>query len=118
MSNPSGRKGAIAESAFVTHLNITGFPTAERRVTSGANDKGDIGGIPDLTFEIKNQKKYSIGAWLKEADIEKRNAGAEFAPLIVKPVGVGINRVEDWWFILTVKDGLEMLSMLQFGERR
>jgi hypothetical protein len=88
MSNPSGRKGAIAESAFVTHLNITGFPTAERRVTSGANDKGDIGGIPDLTFEIKNQKKYSIGAWLKEADMSSPSAlvsialriGGSFSP--------------------------------------
>jgi len=104
------QKGTSAETAFVKNAQVKAmFPDVERRALTGALDQGDIAGCGNLVFEIKNQKTYSIPAWLKETTAETINAGAEFGFLIVKPNGVGLDSVGDWWMIQRVSDGLDLL---------
>lgn len=109
------QKGTLAETAIVNYLKET-WPTAERRVLSGKNDKGDITGIPNLVFEVKNQKTYSISQWLKETAIEKENAVADFGFLIIKPNGVGVSKVENWWSVLPLEDLTRLLLKAGYAQ--
>ena len=111
----SKAKGTAAESAVVKYLAEQGFPDAERRALSGANDHGDITGTPCLTWEVKNHKSYSFQAWLREAEVEKDNSGADFCPLVVKPNGVGLNSVKDWFFVMTMDEGLSLIRAAGYG---
>lgn len=79
-------KGTAAETAVADYLQSYGIP-AERRALAGANDKGDISGIPGWCLEVKAVAATSYGAWLAEAERERRNAGAEWAAVIHKPRG-------------------------------
>lgn len=108
-------KGTAAESAVVKYLSTKGFPLAERRALTGALDQGDITGTPCLAFEIKNHKSYKFQEWLRESEAEKNNAGADFCPLIVKPNGVGLTSVGDWFFVLTVEEGMALLHAAGYG---
>ena len=91
------------------------FPDVARRALTGALDQGDIGSCGNLVFEVKNQKTYSIPAWLKETEVERVNAKAEFGFLIVKPNGVGLDSVGDWWMISKVTDGLDLLRLAGYS---
>ena len=108
-------KGTAAETAVVKYLSGQGFPLAQRRALSGALDQGDVTGTPCLTFEVKNHKSYQFQAWLREAEVEKNNAGADFCPLIVKPNGVGLSSVKDWFFVLTMDEGMALLRAAGYG---
>ena len=112
----SKQKGTLAESAFVKFLQGHGFPGAERRALAGELDKGDITGTPALTFEVKNHKSYKFPEWIKESKQEKKNAGADYCPLIVKPVGIGVSSVSDWWAVLPVEDMVKLLREAGYGD--
>ena len=110
------QKGTAAESAFVKNEQVRAmFPDVARRALTGALDQGDIGSCGNLVFEVKNQKTYSIPAWLKETEVERVNAKAEFGFLIVKPNGVGLDSVGDWWMISKVTDGLDLLRLAGYS---
>ena len=110
------QKGTAAESAFLKNEQVKAmFPDVARRALTGALDQGDIGGCGNLVFEVKNQKTYSIPAWLKETEVERVNAKAEFGFLIVKPNGVGLDSVGDWWMISKVTDGLDLLRLAGYS---
>ena len=112
-------KGTAAETAFVKYLQGHGFAGAERRALGGGSggDLGDITGTPCLTWEIKNVRKYSIPAWLLESAAERENARADYCPLIVKPVGVGLANPGNWWAILTAVELVELLCAAGYGEK-
>lgn len=93
----SKAKGTAAETAVVSFLASNGFPYAERRALNGAVDLGDITGIPGIVLEVKNCKEYTFGAWMRETEVERDNARADYGILVVKPKGVGATRVDQWW---------------------
>ena len=93
-------KGTSAETAVVKYLKANGFPDADRSPLRGTLDKGDVTGVRNVVIEIKNQKTYSIPAWLRELETEISNAQVEHGFLVVKPNGVGASRVGDWWAIM------------------
>ncbi len=72
----SKQKGTWWESHVVQYLRECGWPHAERRALSGAQDKGDLLGIPGLVIEAKNVAKHSLAEWLDEATVERDNANA------------------------------------------
>jgi len=82
-------KGTAAESATVRYMQANGFPHAERRALHGVGDKGDIINVPDWALEVKAVTATSYGAWLKEAEAERINAGVENCAVIHKARGVG-----------------------------
>lgn len=112
----SKQKGTSAESAFVKNPQVLEhFPYIERRTLSGAHDQGDIAGMVGLCVEIKNHKTYKFQEWLREAAVEKTNAEADYGILVVKPVGVGLDKVGDWFFVMSVSEGLKLLRDAGYG---
>jgi hypothetical protein len=68
-----------------------------------------------LCIEIKNQKSYKIPEWLKETEVERINAKADYGILVVKPNGVGLGSVEDWWAVVPVGEMLNLLRDAGYG---
>lgn len=73
-------KGTRWESAIVEYLREVGATQVERRALGGANDKGDIAGIPGVVIEAKAAARLELAAWVAEAREEAANASA--------PIGV------------------------------
>ena len=110
------QKGTAAETGLANKLSVDGFPHAERRALSGANDMGDISGCLGLVWEVKNHKTYKIPAWLKETEIERQNAKADFGILAIKPNGVGVTNAGKWWAVMTIDDMIRLLREAGYGE--
>lgn len=86
VSNPNKQKGTAFETATVEYLKTQGgaFEVVERRALHGNTDKGDISGVRDWTFELKNRRELNIGGAVDEARIEAANAKTRFYAAIVK----------------------------------
>ena len=111
MSNPQRRKGTAAEAAVVAHLR-NWWPDAERRALHGSQDLGDVI-LPrniDLTIEIKNQRTYNFPAWFKQMQDEQINAKTNRGLLIVKPNGVGVSQIGNWWAVMSLDQAIELLD--------
>jgi hypothetical protein len=99
-------KGARAERAAVNHLHERGYPDARRYLAGDGNQPGDIDCFPGIVIEVKNQARYDLPAWLRQADVE---AGSERLPMVlVKPVGVV--DVGCWWAVMRFDDWLELAA--------
>lgn len=103
MNKPKAR-GTAAESAVVSYLRTAGFPMCERRALHGGADLGDITGIPGIVAEVKSHQEYSFSAWLKETEVERENANADFGFVVAKPRLVGTTRTGQWYALMYQKD--------------
>lgn len=97
-------KGTRAETAVVEYASHSGFPYADRLALKGSLDRGDVGWCPGIVSEVKDDKSFDFGGWLRETEAEKRHAKAQHAFLIVKPAGVGYSRVGQWWSVMYAGD--------------
>lgn len=111
----SKAKGTSAESAVVKFLQRAFWPYAERRALSGGQDKGDITGTPGIAWEVKSAKTLCIPAWLRETETERVNAKADYAVLVIKPVGVGLTRTDQWYALMDQEKFGELLDEKPFG---
>ena len=65
----------------------------DRRVKTGAKDRGDIGGVRTinggrLVLECKNYGgQYKVGEWLREAEVERGNDDAVAGVVVAKRRG-------------------------------
>lgn len=80
MSNPNGRKGSAFERVIADYLRDTWHDMIDRRVKTGAKDKGDIAnfrvGKHRLVIECKNVKAMNLSGWVNEAQEEAFNDDA------------------------------------------
>ena len=87
----------------------------DRRVKTGAKDRGDIGGWRfagrRLVAECKDVVKISLGTWMREAETERLNDDADVALVIHKRRGSADPL--DQYVTTTVRD----LICLTTGER-
>lgn len=81
------RKGTAWESRIVDYLRGCGWPHAERRALGGANDRGDIAGIPGVVIEAKSVARIDLAGWLKEAQTEAANDKADLGVVWFKRKG-------------------------------
>lgn len=81
-------KGTMFESAVAQFFRENGFPHVERRALHGTQDKGDLTGMPGLVVECKNHKELSLSEWLRETEVERQNADADFGILVAKRRGI------------------------------
>jgi Holliday junction resolvase len=106
------QKGSSFERLVADYLKANGFPFADRRVKSGAKDKGDIGGVyilgQPIVLECKNTSKISLGTWAAEAESERVNDEALAGVVIHKRHGKG--KAEDQWVTLTLRDLTAILT--------
>ena len=115
----SKQKGTSAETAFVKAECVTEvFPHVERRSLAGVNDMGDVSGALGLVFEVKNHKQYKFPEWVKEAEVERINAKADYGIVIAKPNGIGLNSVDQWWAVIPVGAMMKLLSDAGYGNAR
>jgi len=111
LSNPQRRKGTAAEATVVAHLR-NWWPDAERRALHGSTDLGDVV-LPrdlDLTIEIKNQRTYQLPAWFKQMQTEQANAGTSRGLLVIKPNGVGVSNIGNWWAVMSLDQAIDLLD--------
>lgn len=110
MVNRPKDKGTWAETQVALYLRDHGWPYAERRALAGVTDKGDITGTPALAWEVKYANAgIRMGAWITETYIERQNAGADHAVLVIKPKGRGGSKIGDWLAVMLTWD-FEALS--------
>jgi hypothetical protein len=114
MVNKPRNKGTAAETAVVGYLQEHGWLHAERRSLHGQLDKGDITGTPGLAWEVKAGVSLKIGQWLVEAGIERLNASADHGILVVKPSGLGVKSVEQWYAVMINADFIRLKALADF----
>lgn len=88
--------GTAAETCVVRALREDGFPYAERRALHGAVDLGDITGTPGLAWQVKATRRLDLPGDLRATAAQRLSAGADYGLLIIKPVGYGDSRVDEW----------------------
>jgi hypothetical protein len=98
MTSPQKRKGSAAELAVAKWLNRLGWTGAERSRAGWTDDRGDIDGMPGVVIEVKNCKTLSIPAWLRELEVEMKNAKAWTGTVIAKRKGS--TDPADWYAIM------------------
>ncbi len=103
----SKQKGTAAETAVVKYLKANGFPKAERRALQGNLDKGDISGVDDVVFEVKDHKKMELSGWVKELVVEVDNADAVTGAVIHKKRGT--LDVGEWYATIPVWVYIDLL---------
>ena len=105
-------KGSSFERLVADYLKANGFPFSDRRVKSGAKDRGDVGGVhahgQGVVIEAKNTTRISLGTWAAEAEQERVNDEALAGVVIHKRHGKG--KAEDQWVTLTLRDLVAILT--------
>jgi hypothetical protein len=101
----SKAKGTAAETAVVRFLQANGYPHTERRALAGAQDRGDVAGIPGLVIEVKDCRRLELAAWVDEARAEGR--GFDLGVVWHKRAGKG--QPADWYVTM---DGWTFLNFL------
>lgn len=105
-------KGTRAETAVVRYLQEAGATQAERRALNGTQDRGDVAGIPGVVIEVKDVSRDGLPGWLDEAEIERRNDGAEIAFVWHKRRGKG--SPADWFVTMTGRQLVEVLRVMGY----
>lgn len=101
------QKGTSFETLIVEYLRSNGFPHAERRALHGTHDKGDITGVGRLVFEAKNHKTLALSEWLRETEVERQNADADYGILVAKRRGFG--QAEDQYAVMPLASLVRLL---------
>ena len=111
--------GAKFERIMADYLAAFIDDRIDRRVKTGANDRGDIGGLRHLSqrvvIECKDVAKMQLGPWLNEAEIERGNDDAIAGIVFHKRHGVadpGAQIVS-----MTARDFVALMTGWRPGER-
>jgi hypothetical protein len=84
----------------------------DRRVKTGAADKGDIGNVrvhgQRVTVECKDVARLDLAGWVAEAETERVNDGALVGVVVHKRRGKG--RAGDQYVTMTVDDLVALLT--------
>lgn len=98
--------GTRFERQIADYLATTVDDRIDRRVKTGAKDRGDIAGIRHrghrITAECKNTTRTNLAGWIKEAHLEAGNDDAAAGIVIFKRHGVADPARQ--WCLMTVED--------------
>jgi hypothetical protein len=108
--------GAKAERDVADYLaRVLDDDRIDRRVKTGAKDRGDIGGLrchgQRLVVEVKNCARTDLAGWIAEAEVEQGNDDALSGLVISKRKGT--TDVGRWYVHMTV----DQLVALITGQR-
>lgn len=88
--NASKNKGDAAEREVAKELaDRLGLPVRRKLGAGRADDEGDLEGVPDWTFEVKNYANLAdgISEGLSDLEREQVNAGTTFGACLVRRRG-------------------------------
>ena len=98
--------GARFERTMADYFKAQLSEFIDRRVKTGAKDKGDLVNVrahgQEVVVELKDCAKFDIGGWINEADVERGNADALAGLVIFKRRGT--TDPGDMYALMTVRD--------------
>lgn len=105
--------GSRFERVIADHLNDRLGGGIDRKVRTGAKDKGDIAGVTTaggrpIAIECKNVTRTSLATWIHEAHTEADNLGAAAGIIIHKRHGRSAPDAQ--WVTMTVADLIAILT--------
>jgi hypothetical protein len=104
--------GARFERATADYLAVHVDDRIDRRVKTGAKDRGDIGGLRHLgvrvVIECKDSARTDLGTWANEAELERGNDDAVAALIFHKRHGKA--DPGDQWVTCTLRDLVALLT--------
>lgn len=104
--------GSKFERDIADHLAKHVDDRIDRRVKTGAKDRGDIGGVrvhgQRLVLECKNTTRINLGTWITEAHVEAGNDDALAGVIVHKRHGKG--KPGDQWVTMTVDDLIALMT--------
>jgi len=107
VTNKAKQIGTRWESEVVAYLQDHGHPHAERRALAGAEDRGDITGVPGVMIECKSLKSITLSTIADEVEVQTRNAGAKVGAAFIKRRGKG---AEGAYVVMSPATFLELLG--------
>lgn len=91
----------------------------DRRVRTGAKDRGDIGGVrvhgQRVVIEAKNTSRINLAGWMAEAQDERGNDDALAGVVVHKRHGVG--EPLDQWVTTTLRELIALLTGARVEEQ-
>jgi hypothetical protein len=106
--------GSRFEREVADHLAARVDDRIDRRVKTGANDKGDIAGVRFLghrvVLELKNTARTDLPGWMREAHLEAANDQALLGVVVHKRHGVGDPGQQ--WVTMTLDDLVTILNVI------
>lgn len=108
--------GSRAERLVADHLaDQMNDDRIDRRVKTGAKDRGDIGGVRSalgerVVVEVKDTARLTLGTWMNEVDAEKGNDDAPIGVVVHKRVGHGEKKIGGWYVTTTLDDFIKLLG--------
>lgn len=104
--------GSRFERQIADHLAAHVDDRIDRRVKTGAKDRGDIGGLRHmgerLVIECKNTTRTNLAGWIAEAHLQAGNDDALTGVIAHKRHGKGY--AGDQWITMTVDDLVAILT--------
>ena len=112
MSAYHRQKGSSFERLIADYLASVVDDRIDRRVKTGAKDKGDVAGLrahgQRVVIEAKNTAKINLGTWAGEAEVERVNDDALAGVIAHKRHGKG--QASDQWVTMTLRDFAALIS--------
>lgn len=106
------KAGSTFERLTADYLAAHVDDRIDRRVKTGAKDRGDIAGLrmhgKRVVLEVKDCARPLIGPWLNEAEIERGNDDALVGAVVYKRTGKG--KPADQVVVMTLLDFAALLS--------
>lgn len=106
------KAGSSFERQVADYLAATVDDRIDRRVKSGNQDRGDIGGVRihglRVVLECKNTAKTNLAGWAAETETERGNDDALAGVIIHKRHGKA--KPEDQWVTMTLADFTALLT--------
>ena len=110
--------GSRFERLVADFLAATVDDRIDRRVKTGAKDRGDIAGVRHLggrvVIECKDVTRWSPGVWLAEAEVERGNDDAIAGLVVAKRRGKG--SPSEQVVLMTLADLVALLTGERPGE--
>lgn len=117
MTARSHKQNGTEAETWVGDYLAQPFPGIHRLAPAGANDCGDLGGVPNLTIQVKAHHKLALAGWVDEAAEQAGRNDTPYFVVIHKRWGMGQKRVGQWYVTLPLEGFAEMYSELVFRWR-
>lgn len=112
MTDARVRRGRATQELIAEWLRHHGFPKA-RAVAASLKGK-DVLETPELHIEAKATSQADLTGALRQA--QKGKADDELAVVVYRPNGYGPDRQGDWLFVVSFRDGVQLLADAGYGE--